>query len=428
MYTLTSIRRVRFLVMRSFVALMIALFPLLTSLLLPATVYAATSFTATPVVFDGKGKQREIIRYNVSVENTTKHVVSIYPWVTDIDTNKGEAGVSDLAGSHEKGLGESLARWIEVTRGAVDLLPGEKKDIGITVQINLNAKPGMYHATIHLSYGGDRASAEKNLAETSDIGMNIEVLDDINERLQLSTFMPDKNIFSSAQADFSYSIENIGNRGIVPHGKIRIYDRRGVEIATVDANKDGKRLEPSSRQLLSSVWSSGNEFGRYKAMLDLEYGGHGTLQDTVFFWVIPWQKLAGMFATLIMLCIIVAIVLHSYGQAQRGRRSLALQAAKKVANSKRYFGFLKQAQMGDDEEGEEKMQEEMYERRAYVKELREVELPKPIHTRLFSERGDDASPLRVASRESQVKTSHQVVLGNVPRPKPSPHHIINLKK
>ena len=35
----------------------------------------------------------------------------------------------------------------------------------------------------------------------------------------------------------------------------------------------------------------------------LEYGGHGTLQDTVFFWVIPWKKLLGMFFSLIVLCV-----------------------------------------------------------------------------------------------------------------------------
>ncbi len=402
-------------------------------LLTPDVSYAASSFVATPVVIDGKGKQREILRYSVSVENTTKHLVSIYPWVTDTDTKVGQEGASDLQGSTDKELAASLARWIEVTRGSVDLLPGEKKDVSITVQINLNAKPGMYHAAIHLSYGSTRADAEKNLADSTDVNMNIEVLEDINERLQLSNFVPLKNIFSGDEADFSYNIENIGNRGLIPHGKVRIYDRRGVEVATVDANKDGKKLEPLTHQLLSSVWSSGSEFGRYKAMLDLEYGGHGTLQDTVFFWVIPWKKLLGMFMTLMIICVVVAIGLHSYAEEQRGRRRLvpALAGGKR----RNIFRSLGIGRRSDDEAYEEvepedeSEREELPERRRVVNELREVELPKPVHTRSHMRADADAgAQVSLRERSHDQSSSHQVVLGKHEPPRPSPQHIVNLKR
>lgn len=403
--------------------------------LVPTHAYAATSFIATPVVIDGKGKQREILRYSVSVENTTKHLVSVYPWVTDVDTKKGEEGAHDLQGSTDKELPASLARWIEVTRGSVNLLPGDKKDISITVQINLSAKPGMYHATIHLSAGGDRDSAEKNLADAVEVNMNVEVLEDINERLQLATFFPVRNVFSGDQADFSYSIENIGNRGLIPHGKIRIYDRRGQEIATIDANKNGKKLEPSAHELISSVWSSGNEFGRYKAMLDIEYGGHGTLQDTVFFWVIPWKKLLGMFMTLVIICVVVAIGLHSYGEAQRGRRRFA--PAFTSNSRRRVFGFFgREKDEGDyvEEEPEEEQPLPVYqiqgrERRMAIKELREVPLPKPVHTRLHSQMNNDAgAQVSLSERSHSQPTSHQVVLGKREPPAIPPQHIIHLKR
>ena len=403
--------------------------------LLPTSAYAATSFNATPVVIDGKGKQREILRYSVSVENTTKHLVSIYPWVTDVDTKIGQEGAHDLQGSVDKELAASLARWIEVTRGSVDLLPGDKKDISITVQINLNAKPGMYHATIHLSAGGDRDSAEKNLADAVDVNMNVEVLEDINERLQLATFLPAKNVFSGDQADFSYSIENIGNRGLIPHGKIRIYDRRGQEIATIDANKNGKKLEPSAHELLSSVWTSGNEFGRYKAMLDIEYGGHGTLQDTVFFWVIPWKKLLGMFMTLIIICVVVAIGLHSYGEAQRGRRRFA--PAFTGNSHRRVFGFFGREKVKEDypeDELEEAKPLPVYQRegregRMATKELREVPLPNPIHTRLHSRMSNDTgAQVSLHQRPHDQPSSHQVILGKREPPAVPLQHIINLKR
>lgn len=397
--------------------------------LVPTMASAATLFTATPVVLDGKGKQREIIRYSISVENQTNHLVSIYPWVTDIDTKKGEEGFSDLEGSRDKELSASLARWIEVTRGSVDLLPHEKKEIGVTVQINLNAKPGIYHATIHLSAGSDRASAERDTKETVDVGVNIEVLEDINERLQLDVFLPTKKVFSGDQADFSYSIENIGNRGLIPRGKIRIYDRRGIEVATVDANQDGKKLEPSTNQLLSSAWASGGEFGRYKAMLDLEYGGHGTLQDTVFFWVIPWKKLVGMFTSLMILCVVIAVVLHSRSEAVNARRRLGYEPVS-GGGGKGMFGFFGG---GDDTEEVEEYKEEVvdsaYERNSAVKEIREVPLPKPVHTRLYSRTvADNSAQVQLHDRAVIDMSSHQVVLGKREEPKVSPRNIINLKR
>ena len=389
---------------------------------LPSFAFAASTFTATPAVIDGKGKVREILHYSMTVVNTTKHLVTVYPWVTDIDTKEGESGASDLAGTHEKELSESLARWIEVTRGSVDLLPGEQKDVPVTVQINLNAKPGLYHSTIHLSGGSTRPDAEANKAETMDVTVNIEVLDDINERLQLNTFMPTKSVFADDSASFNYNIENIGNRGEVPHGKIRIYDKGGREVATVDANQDGKRLEPSSKAMLSSVWASGDSFGRYKAMLDLEYGGRGTLQDTVYFWVIPWKKLFGMFMTLIVLCVVAAIVMHSYGQSRR--RAL-------VADSNTQSGWRGMLPLGnqqDEYEEEKDWEETAVHRSRSMKELREVEPPPPIHTRLYSDNSRAPGATHLSDIPKADLSSHKVILGKREPPAPPRSHIVNLKQ
>jgi hypothetical protein len=378
------------------------------SFFVPSLVLAAGSFTVTPAVIDGKGKVREILHYNMTVVNTTGHLVSVYPWVTDIDPTEGNSGTSDLAGTREKELSESLARWIEVTRGSVDLLPGQQKEVPITIQINLGAKPGLYHSAIHLSAGGTRPDAEANRTDTMDIMVNIEVLDDINERLQLNTFIPTKGVFGGDSASFNYNIENIGNRGEVPHGKIRIYDKGGREVAAIDANEDGKRLEPSSKQMLSSVWASGGSFGRYKAMLDLEYGSRGTLQDTVFFWVIPWKKLASMFLSLIVLCVAAAIVMHSYAASRR--RAFAAE----------------KAQWGRGEETDEEWEEPGYDAR--VNELRRVEPPPPVHTKPHSPWSSPGEATHLSDMPKADLSSHKVILGKREPPAPPKEHIVNLKR
>lgn len=386
---------------------------------LPSSAFAASLFTATPAVIDGKGKPREILHFSVTIVNTTKHLVSIYPWVTDIDRVEGSAGGSDLEGSRDRELGGSLARWIEISRGSIDLLPGEQKEVPVTVQINLNAKPGLYHAAIHLSAGSDRPNAEANRAETMDTTLNIEVLDDINERLQLNTFVPTKNVFGGDSASFDYTIENIGNRGEVPRGKIRIYDKAGREVASIDANDRGSRLEPAAKAQLSSVWAAGGSFGRYKAMLDLEYGARGTLQDTVFFWVIPWKKVLAMFFSLIVLSVAIAIVLHSYGQSRR--RSALLEAPERS----RFASFFPWGR--DDDEDEEAWEEvEVHRPSRAIDELREVPPPPPVHTRLHSESSPHSSYL--PERERPDLSSHQVVLGKKEAPHPGKAHIVNLKR
>ncbi len=391
---------------------------------LPLASFAAMpDVVATPAVIDGKGKVREILRFNIVMVNTSGRLVSVYPWVTDFDPYSGTLGATDLGGSGNKALHESLARWIEVTRGSVDLLPGEQKEIPLTVQVNLSAKPGVYHATLHLSQGSDRASAEADRNATQSIPINIEVLEDINERLQLAAFTPEKNVFSGETASFQYRIENIGNRGEVPRGKVRIFDRNGREVAVVDANKDGTRLEPEASALLSSAWASGGEFGRYKAMLDLEYGSRGTIQDTVFFWVMPWGKLLSMFLSLILAFTIIALLVHARMTA-RPEAAYAYQTEGEggPGRAARLLGALRSRRARDDER-----ESDMERESSFVNEMREVSIPHPVRSRV-PERGLGNEGTRIPSRPEQITpSSHQVTL--VKREKPvSPHHVVNLRK
>lgn len=402
---------------------------LLFCLSLPQFTFAATTdFTVTPVVFDGKGKQREILNYKMTVTNTTNHVVSIYPWVTDVDTSVGATGESDLAGTYGKDLSESLAKWIEVTRGVVDLLPGEHREIPITVQIHLNAKPGIYHAVIHLSHGPNRREAEANGDATNDVLINIEVLDDINERLELNMFAPEKNYFSGDTAAFSYRIANIGNRGLVPHGKIHIYDRRGEEVATIDANQEEKRLDPNAKEMLGSVWAAGDHFGRYKAMLDLQYGNRGTIQDTVFFWIIPWKKMLSMFSMLAMVCAIVAVAVHSYTTSQRSGAFAPAQVP-----TSRWQGVVDRLRRRNDEEGEEVYETPIRrtpierQERAAPSFMQEVVIPRPVR-RLPARQNTEAMLLAPRAAKKAVPAEHKVHLAKRAKPQVDPDHVVNLKK
>ena len=258
-----------------------------------STAYAAV--TATPAVVDLKGKTRDILKASVVLENQSGSYIELYPFINNVSIEDGEQVFLDPASADSA---SSLANWIELSRSSIILKAGEKKPVDFLINVNLRAKPGIYHAVIAFARGGTRDEAEGRMADALQVPVNVEVLDDIKERLQLKKFMPDQVFFSGFPVTFSVSIENVGNRAVTPTGEIRIYNRGGEEVASVPVGSDGgAAIEPSAAALSRVVWEGPAGWGRYKALLDLEYGtaGHGTLNDTVFFWVVSWPLLLVIF-------------------------------------------------------------------------------------------------------------------------------------
>ncbi|HXK38260.1 MAG TPA: hypothetical protein VJ579_04310 [Candidatus Paceibacterota bacterium] len=271
-------------------------------LMLPIFAFAA-SFEVTPKVIDVKGKVREISHHNLTLKATGAGVSTLYVWVVDVDQVKGDLAKSDMSGINANSLDASPSRWIEIPR-SINLLPKEEQTVPFQMQIPARARPGNYHVALKFASGQTQFDAQKCESCTEQVLMNIEVTEDIREKLQLFSFTAAKNIFVRPSAEFSFAVENTGNRALVPNGKIRIFDNTGKEVGLVDVNADGKQVEPKGKELLAASWAAGGHFGKYKAMLDMSYGQRGTMQDVVYFWVIPWSKMLGFGFTLIVLMVL----------------------------------------------------------------------------------------------------------------------------
>lgn len=281
-------------------------------LIMPLATHAASSISVTPVVIDLKAKTRDIIKETITVRNSGSYKTNIYVFVNNIAPKEGTQG---FVSYQESDKTTSLANWIEITRGVIELGPGEERTLDMRIDIHPEASAGVRHAMIAFSEGSTRKEAGDYLTSGAQVAINLEVVEDIKERLQLRKFVSDKTFFTSFPITFSYEIENIGNREQLPHGTIRIYNRRGEEVAEVTANDGKAALEPDANKLLASAWQGGEGslLGKYKAVLDLEYGSKGTatLQDTIFFWVVPWQLAGGVFATLMALAVALAFAIHA---------------------------------------------------------------------------------------------------------------------
>lgn len=258
----------------------------------------AASISVTPVVIDEKAKTRDILRESATLANDTNKKLNVYTFVNDVAV--------------EEGLASSLADWIEISRGVIELLPGGKKEIDFKINVNLRASPGIYHAVIYFAEGPTRDMAEQRIAAAPSVMVNLEVIEDIKERLQLNKFIPDKIFFSGSSVSFSYELENIGNQAVAPSGEIRIYNRRGEEVAAIDANQGNAALEPDAAKQLAGVWHSAEGFGRYKALINLEYGAkqRGAVYDTIYFWLIPWQKILMIFGSLLLVSVLITYYIH----------------------------------------------------------------------------------------------------------------------
>jgi hypothetical protein len=271
-------------------------------------------YSVTPVVTNEKAKPRDIIKKELVVTNNTGQRIDLYITVENVDPQKGVQG---FQGPTEGDLSTSLANWVEITRGVIELGPQESRKIPYLIHVNLTAKPGSYFSELRFRDGSTRAEAEAKEGGAV-LMLNLEVLDDAMEKLQLGTFSTDDSVILGRDVGFSYLLENIGNRDIEPRGSIRIFNRKGEEVGSIPLNADGVEIAPENTEQLASVWSASGRFGKYKAFLDLEYGENqlASVQDTVYFWVFPWKEILATLIGVLVLAIIGTFVIHMRAMAR----------------------------------------------------------------------------------------------------------------
>ena len=118
---------------------------------------STADLTVTPVVVDEKAKARDILQEKITVTNTSKRKLQLYPSVNDVKSQDGEKPFAEAQSGPERS--DSLANWIEISRGLVELNPGESRELPFVIRVNLNALPNTYHADISFYEGSNRADA-----------------------------------------------------------------------------------------------------------------------------------------------------------------------------------------------------------------------------------------------------------------------------
>lgn len=236
-----------------------------------------------PPLIEAEAKPRDLLEFSVKIKNLSNSLYYFYTLVEDINRSK------------EVDESNSLSAWIEIFRARTEIPAGKEKEIPLTIKIPYYAKPGKYFATIIFSRGSDLPDAIANAKKINQpkVFLSVEVKENIIEKLQVRKFYTSKNIFFALPVVFYLEIENIGNKEIEFVGAIHLFNKRGQEIDQIPLEK---RLIPAGEVLrIEKIWQNLKERGQIKAVFFGQYAKEGVLQDTVYFWFLPWRFFAFIF-------------------------------------------------------------------------------------------------------------------------------------
>ena len=265
----------------------------------------------TPSVIDEKVKARDILEYTVTITNNSTRKADIYAMVNDLSVTDGK---QEFIEPSKLDKSTSLARWINFKRALIEVMPGATVEVPLRVEVSPFATPGKRYAVITLAEGPNKSSAESYSSRQvfPRILLNYEVVENIVEKAQIKNFFAGKNIYFELPAAFRIAVENSGNQEIVPTGNIYIQNRRGQEAGVLAVDFADQPIAPGSTGEIALSWQPEHAFGKFKAKLEMKYGGSEgkDLQDTIYFWILPWPFLAAFLGGTIILVVFLVIILY----------------------------------------------------------------------------------------------------------------------
>lgn len=250
----------------------------------------------SPRIIDEQAKAGDILKYDVVIKNESGRKANIYAVVNDISKTAGEMKFLNPADLSKE---TSVARWIKFKRGVLEIASGTEVTVPLEINIAGIATPGKRFARIAFPIGSNRKRAEESMSDESytQLLINLDVKEEVIEKSQIKEFGTLDKVFLNSPGTFVLKLKNFGNKAIKPKGNIYIFNRRGEEVTNLTVDTGAESIAPDELWEKNIVWEDLKGFGKFKAKLELEYGQKDKrdLQDTIFFWILPWKFLLVFF-------------------------------------------------------------------------------------------------------------------------------------
>jgi len=172
--------------------------------------------------------------------------------------------------------------------------------------------PGGHYAVVFYSptekavVGSTSATPEGQAGISPNVGTltYITVSGDITEAARV-TRMAVPKLSEFGPIDLETEIENSSDVHIKPIGTIRIYNAFGQLKTTLKL--DEANIFPTASRVFKNTWSRKWGLGKYKALLEANYGDQGQLLTAaVFFWIIPWRAILIALLTIVLIVLLIA--------------------------------------------------------------------------------------------------------------------------
>lgn len=251
----------------------------------------SAGISLSPATVEKGAEPGETIQEQVTITNLSSSRQTYYLFTRDITGVQG-SGVPVFARDNQEKTGYELTEWVTLSTTEVTLAPSEQQRFDVTIAVPENATPGSHFGAVFASIEPPRMrSVGAAVAyEVANI-ISIRVAGDVDDRATIRQFSTDNYIYGSPIVEFNARVENEGNVLVRPVGPLEIYDMFGRKVAQLTFNESQAGVFPKSQRDFNITWEDqGPGFGRYEAILALNYGQAGaynTMSSTVNFWVLP---------------------------------------------------------------------------------------------------------------------------------------------
>lgn len=272
-----------------------------------------SALAVSPAVIELVLEPGEKEETKVAVFNITNFPLPVKASVKSFVTVKEE----ELKGK-EKDIFDASS-WFTLDEADFILQPNQRREVEITVTAPDEAEPGGHYATVYFQ---PLVPVEVLSPQTVYLSARVGVLAFLVVRGEIKEDagiggLQTENFRQFGPVEFKLPFKNQGNVHLLPAGKVKIYDFRGLEVAKLDLKP--QIVLPKQEREFKLIWDKKYPIGRFSANGKVKYGSDQKELETntVYFWVFPWMPILGTIFVLALLILFVVKVRDRFVLALR---------------------------------------------------------------------------------------------------------------
>ena len=255
-------------------------------------------------------------QHSIEVTNLSGVTQTYYLFMRDITGTDG-GGTPVFASENSEKTGFEMSHWVTLDKTEMTVPAGGNESVLVTLDVPEDATPGSHFAGMFVSMEppeirGQGASVGYEVASI----FSIRVAGDVVESAQIRQFSTGNYIYGESTVDFQARVENKGTVLVRPVGPLEITNMFGSQVARLTFNDSKAGIFPGKEREFEIVWEDdGPGFGRYEAVLALQYGIEGslsTITSTVSFWILPRDIIVPALLTLGLLLLVTFVAVKLY--------------------------------------------------------------------------------------------------------------------